>query len=133
MWNHCRKKQLFYLFVWSVRDFTYAITFINANIVSEKVQCFLTIMFLLIYPLMVSLFKHHGIWVCINLNHCSTFSGYFYLSSSSLILYMYILTKHCAHCVFVQAQQQITHVHCTSLTKWLLYFPLLQYEFLGIL
>ena len=79
--------------MWSVKDFTYARTFINANIVSEKIQCFLTIMFLLIYPLMVLQFKHHGIWVCINLNHAAHyFSGYFYLSSCSPILYMYWLS-----------------------------------------
>ena len=31
------------------------------NSLTEKIQCFLTIKFLLIYPITVSLFKHHGI------------------------------------------------------------------------
>ena len=118
--------------MWSVKDFTYARTFINANIVSEKIQCFLTIMFLLIYPLVVSLFKHYGMAMH-KPKPCSTLFFWLFLFLLLLPDFVHVLTKHCTHCVFVQAQQQITHVHCTSLTKWLLYLPLLQYEFLGIL
>ena len=49
----------------------------KSNSKAEKIQCFLTIMFLLIYPLMVLQFKHHGIWVCINLNHAAHFLAIF--------------------------------------------------------
>ena len=62
---------------------------INANIVSEKIQCFLTIMFF-------ALLSSNGFTVQTSWymgmhkpKPRSTFSGYFYLSSCSLILYMY--------------------------------------------
>ena len=46
---------------------------------------------------------------------CSTLFFWLFLFILLLPDFVHVLTKHCAHCVFVQAQQQITHVHCTSL------------------
>ena len=44
---------------------------------------------------------------------------FFWLFLFILLLhdFEHVMTKHCTHCVFVQAQQQITHVQSTSLTK----------------
>ena len=73
-------------------------------------------MFLLIYPLMVLQFKHHGIWVCINLNHAAHyFSGYFYLSSCSLILYMYWLST--VHIVCLCKHSSKLHMYTVQAYK----------------
>ena len=73
-------------------------------------------MFLLIYPLMVLQFKHHGIWVCINLNHAAHyFSGYFYLSSCSPILYMYWLST--VHIVCLCKHSSKLHMYTVQAYK----------------
>ena len=99
--------------MWSVKDFTYARTFINANIVSEKIQCFLTIMFLLIYPLINGFTVQTSWYMGMHKpKPLSTLFFWLFLFILQLPDFVHVMTKHCTHCVFVQARTAANYT-CT--------------------